>query len=143
MNVLCFTVVVLSLNKFWTIDVNKQILHKKWSFPLRISLVNVTKSAVSCGFGHIYWRNSRWKTLFFVHWKIRSTCARQILYLDYSNLQERRNVSKLYMIAKVHLFSVCGLGNECGERYFLQEKDIPAGISLGWNKLSGCRTKQA
>ena len=32
-------------------------LHKKWSFPLRISLVNVTKSAVSCGFGHIYWRN--------------------------------------------------------------------------------------
>ena len=28
-------------------------LHKKWSFPLRISSVNVTKSAVSCGFGHI------------------------------------------------------------------------------------------
>ena len=30
---------------------------KKWSFPLRISSVNVTKSAVSavsCGFGHIY-----------------------------------------------------------------------------------------
>ena len=26
-------------------------LHKKWSFPLRISSVNVTKSAVSCGFG--------------------------------------------------------------------------------------------
>ena len=32
-------------------------LHKKWHFPLRISSVNVTKSAVSCGFGHIYWRN--------------------------------------------------------------------------------------
>ena len=32
-------------------------LHKKWSFPLRISSVNVTKSAVSCGFGHIHWRN--------------------------------------------------------------------------------------
>ena len=28
-------------------------LHKKWSFPLKISSVNVTKSAVSCGFGHI------------------------------------------------------------------------------------------
>ena len=27
---------------------------KKWNFPLRISLVNVAKSAVSCGFGHIY-----------------------------------------------------------------------------------------
>ena len=32
-------------------------VHKKWSFPLRISSVNVTKSAVSCWFGHIYWRN--------------------------------------------------------------------------------------
>ena len=32
-------------------------LHKKWSFPLRISSVNVTKSAGTCGFGHIYWRN--------------------------------------------------------------------------------------
>ena len=29
-------------------------LHKKWSFPLRASSVNVTKSAVSCGFGYIY-----------------------------------------------------------------------------------------
>ena len=33
------------------------ILHKKWSFPLRISSVNVAKSAENCGFGHIYWRN--------------------------------------------------------------------------------------
>ena len=32
-------------------------LHKKWSFPLRISSVNVTKSAGNCGFGPIYWRN--------------------------------------------------------------------------------------
>ena len=32
-------------------------LHKKWSFSLRISFVNVTKSTVSCGFGQIYWRN--------------------------------------------------------------------------------------
>ena len=30
------------------------ILHKKWSFPLKISSVNVINSAVSCGFGHIY-----------------------------------------------------------------------------------------
>ena len=32
-------------------------MYKKWSFPLRISSVNVTKSAGNCGFGHIYWRN--------------------------------------------------------------------------------------
>ena len=40
-------------------------LHKKWSFPLRISSVNVTKSAGNCGFGHINWRNPLWKTSFF------------------------------------------------------------------------------
>ena len=27
-------------------------LHKKWIFPLRISSVNVNKSAGICGFGH-------------------------------------------------------------------------------------------
>ena len=32
-------------------------LHEKWSFPLRISPVDVTKSAGNCGFGYIYWRN--------------------------------------------------------------------------------------
>ena len=31
-------------------------LHKKWSFPLRISSVNVTKFAGNCEFGHIYWK---------------------------------------------------------------------------------------
>ena len=30
---------------------------KNWSFSLRISSVNVTKSAENFGFGHIYWRN--------------------------------------------------------------------------------------
>ena len=41
-------------------------LHKKWSFPLRNSSVNVTKSVVTSGFGHIYWINPYWKTSFFV-----------------------------------------------------------------------------
>ena len=36
---------------------------QKWSFPLKISSVNVTKSDGHCGFGHIYWRNPQWKTL--------------------------------------------------------------------------------
>ena len=45
-------------------------LHKKWSFPLWIFSVKVTKPAVSCGFGHIYWRNPLWKTSFFVQWSV-------------------------------------------------------------------------
>ena len=32
-------------------------LHKKWISLSRISSVNVTNTAVSCRFGHIYWRN--------------------------------------------------------------------------------------
>ena len=50
-----------------------ETLHKKWSFPLRISLVNVTKSAGNCGFSHINWRNRQWKTSFFVQWKIKNS----------------------------------------------------------------------
>ena len=41
-------------------------LHKNWSFPLRFSSVNATKSAVNCGFGHIYRINLQWKSSVFV-----------------------------------------------------------------------------
>ena len=34
------------------------------SIPLRISSVNVTKSAVNYGFRHIYWENPSWKSSF-------------------------------------------------------------------------------
>ena len=40
----------------------------KASFPVRISSVNVTKSAGNCGFDHIYWRNPWWKISLFVKW---------------------------------------------------------------------------
>ena len=39
---------------------------QKWSFPLKISSVNVTKSARNSGFDHIYWKNPSWKTSFFI-----------------------------------------------------------------------------
>ena len=56
-----------STQPWWTID---RTLRKKLSFSLRISSVNVTKSAVSCEFGHIYRRNPKWNTSFFVQWKL-------------------------------------------------------------------------
>ena len=34
--------------------IHHQSLHKKCSFPLRISSANVTKTTGNCGFGHIY-----------------------------------------------------------------------------------------
>ena len=57
--------------EIWPADIlqDLQLLHKKWSFPLRTSSVNATKSVnVYCGFGHIYWINPWWKTPFFAHW---------------------------------------------------------------------------
>ena len=55
-----------SLKVQWGKQLINSVLHKKWSFPLRNSSVNVTKSTVSFGFGHSYWRNPYWKTSFFV-----------------------------------------------------------------------------
>ena len=48
-------------------------LLKKWSFPLRNSSVNVTKSSISCEFGHICRRNPWSKTSYFMQWHILST----------------------------------------------------------------------
>ena len=54
MNIIDKTFSIVNPNQT-PIDVSDQpALHKKRSFPLRISSVNVTKSAASDGFGHIY-----------------------------------------------------------------------------------------
>ena len=46
------------IRKYQQRDACNQRRHsKKWSFPLETSSVNVTKSAVSCAFGQIYWEN--------------------------------------------------------------------------------------
>ena len=50
-------------------------LFKKWSFPLRISSVNVTKSA-----GNL---NPVWKTSFFVHWVFCWILQRTLLFGAY------------------------------------------------------------
>ena len=54
----CYSIVLLTL----TCNIIKRslynALHKKWRFPLRNFSINVTKSAVFCVFGHIYWRNT-------------------------------------------------------------------------------------
>ena len=46
---------------------NYRQLHKTSGFPLRISSVNVTKSAVFFGSDRFYWRNLEWKTSCFVY----------------------------------------------------------------------------
>ena len=72
----------------WSISV--YTLHKNWSFPLRISSVNVIKSAGNCWFGHIYWRNPWWKTSFFEQIESRlihhAPCSLQSLFKSLAKL---------------------------------------------------------
>ena len=63
-----------------------------WSFPLRISSVNVTKSTRNRGFGHIYWRNPYWKTSFlcnaYNHWIIKNRLQIHICRSSYLPLKQ-------------------------------------------------------
>ena len=52
---------------------------KKRRFPLRTASVNVTKLAGNCGFGHIYLRNPKGKTSFFVQWHFFSNIKYLVL----------------------------------------------------------------
>ena len=75
------------------------LLLKKWSFPIAIFSVNVTTSAVSCEFGHIYWRNPYWKTSFFVQWFLddievninMSNSCQSFLYTTLENIRKSEN----------------------------------------------------
>ena len=58
---------------------------KKWNFSLKTFAVNVTNFAVNWGFGHIYWRNPLWKTLFLCSNIIVSKKS-AILHLSFINL---------------------------------------------------------
>ena len=54
---------------------------------MKIYSVNVTKSAVSCGFDHIYWRNPQWKSSFFLQWYIAGfILSFWIIHSDFSDV---------------------------------------------------------
>ena len=58
---------------FWTIY-NAQ----KMKFSIWMYSVNVTKSAGTCGFGHIYWRKLEWKTSLVVQWWKKFFCINSL-----------------------------------------------------------------
>ena len=70
-----------------------------------------------------------------------STSAWQMLCIDYSNIQEGRNISNLYkwLLEGVDFLSMVFEMNVLS--YFLQKRDVPTEMSLGSNKVSGCYTK--
>ena len=64
-----------------TVDKFFSNLHKKWSFPIRISLINVTKFSGNCRFGHIHFRKSLMENfIFLVQWYflVRKLCKNRL-----------------------------------------------------------------
>ena len=59
-----------------------------------------------------------------------------MLCLDYWNLQEKRNINKLYNCYRAFISCLCGLS-------IFYKRDVSTDISLGWNKISGCYIKPA
>ena len=117
MNKVCFTAVVLNLNKFLTIDFNMQIF-KKMKFSIEDSFNKCDQiHSFLWIWSHLLTKSSM-ENLSFVQWKMSSTCAWQILCLDYSNLQERRNISKLCMIARGHLLYIVLEVNVCNSIFY-------------------------
>ena len=58
-----------------------QTLNKKWNFLLRIIFGHCNQICRNCGFGQIYWRTPKLKTLFFVqwNWKVPKICKYNII----------------------------------------------------------------
>ena len=56
------------ISNVWRMAIILYSPNKQLSFQWRISSVNMTKSTVSCGFGHTYCGNLQRKTSFFVQW---------------------------------------------------------------------------
>ena len=72
----------------------------------------MTKSAVSCGFGHIYWINLWWKTSFFVQWEVIKNSLPQLTTLLTWNLTISFSQSffqklGLLFVDRYTLFSFC------------------------------------
>ena len=96
---------------------------KKWSFSLSIYSVNVTKSAVSCRFGHIYWRNPEWKTSLFVQCKVEVEAHNhskheffsQVLFKGFRNIFWKSSSWRVRF--QGHVFSITLVNNGCFAKF--------------------------
>ena len=97
----------------WVKPTLQKSLLKKWNFSLRISSVNLTKSAGNCGFGHIYRRNPRWKNTFFVQRKVWKslTVFTEVLshrYLAVINIASKTLIRLSFLIERNKSFKLKG-----------------------------------
>ena len=87
-------------------------------------MVPLSISSVSCGFGHIYWRNPYWKTSFFVQWHssfiaIPSNIIKQIDKILGTHVRLPLKLLQSHWICSFFLFFV----------YFQVQKDIQSSFS--------------
>ena len=94
-------------------------LAKRMQLSIQYMLVLLTKCAVSCGFGHIYWRNTEWKTSFFV----------QCFLININNNQKQdsqvfesigRALKNFFKFTGKKICDVAVFKNNCSSRSFLQ-----------------------
>ena len=103
--------VTCSLDIVWT-----PTLQKKQSFSLRIFSVNKIKSADICGFGHIYWRNSKWKTSFFVQ-----CCKLNFLYFE-NGIWVYREIYNLILVSTwIDFGNTCSLSINLWNHFVLRQ----------------------
>ena len=88
-------------------DTQSFLLNKKWIVLLRISSVNMTKSAVYCGFAHIYSRNSSGKLPYFC----RIFTVFDGLYQKFNSSFNHRNQVSMYYMWNIN---IKGLTNSLG-----------------------------
>ena len=90
------------ISNVWRMAIILYSPNKQWSFPWRISSVNMTKSTVSCGFGHTYCGNLQRKTSFFVQWfpeKLKDA---------FSGLRQFLTIERPLKMMKILLFHLKG-----------------------------------
>ena len=80
-------------------------LHKKWSFPLRVSSVNVTKSVENSGFGHIDWRKPKLKISFCAVKDLDEAVFTWNKNARYSNIPVNGNIIKEKTLSLVKALS--------------------------------------
>ena len=76
---------IRAINKYWSgahFSISNAYTSQKMKFPIKYFLRKCDQTAGNCGFGHIYWRNSSWKTYFLcgVGFKTSTWCIFSQLY---------------------------------------------------------------
>ena len=103
-------------------------------FSIKKCMANLTKYAVCCGLGHIYCRNTSWKTSFFVRYSFKKgfMCWYCILYTIpmVSSRHRRCFIKNLFLkLYKIHVGFSLGLRPATTLKKILWHRCFPVNIA--------------